>query len=160
MSKKIRIVGAIIALIVAVVVAYWAEKLFFHTFMSPFDASPYNWEPRMSDYLAASVIGLPAGMLPAIAVYGIAYGVSMVLREKCQFCSVRKTERRTEEGQLICDECHRKKRLEEEPIRTCSVDGQEMTKEFVSDILRAKCPTCQGIWLNKEEAAVVRSRME
>jgi predicted amidophosphoribosyltransferase len=60
----------------------------------------------------------------------------------------------TPEGNLFCPSCW--KQLKTEVKRKCPVDGAEMQKRLVADVIQLDvCPTCQGTWFDKSELEVV-----
>ena len=60
----------------------------------------------------------------------------------------------TPEGNLFCPSCW--KQFTNEAKRNCPVDGTEMNKRRIADvILLDVCPACQGTWFDKNELEVL-----
>ena len=65
----------------------------------------------------------------------------------------------TPEGNLFCPSCW--KQLTNEPKRKCPVDGAEMKKRMVAEmILLDVCTVCQGKWFDKGELEVILKKSE
>lgn len=50
-----------------------------------------------------------------------------------------------------CARCADLIRRKSETSRICPVDGTEMRKEVVTNLLIDRCPACGGIWLDHDE---------
>lgn len=60
----------------------------------------------------------------------------------------------TPEGNLFCPNCW--KQLTNEVKRKCPVDGAEMQKRLIADVVLIDvCSTCGGTWFDKGELEVV-----
>ena len=55
-----------------------------------------------------------------------------------------------------CDSCEALIRVEREKRHHCPVDGEELTKVVVRNIVLDKCPACQGIWLDGGELDLIK----
>lgn len=63
----------------------------------------------------------------------------------------------TREGNLFCPTCW--KQLTTEAKRNCPVDGAEMKKRLVAEVILIDvCPVCQGTWFDKSELEVLLKR--
>lgn len=54
-------------------------------------------------------------------------------------------------GLPTCSRCGELIRQKAEEVRSCPVDGEEMTKEVIQNLLVDRCPDCGGIWLDQDE---------
>ena len=60
----------------------------------------------------------------------------------------------TNEGNLYCASCW--KQLHSETKRNCPVDGTEMTKRLIADVVIIdSCPECKGSWFDKSELEIL-----
>jgi hypothetical protein len=67
----------------------------------------------------------------------------------------------TAEGNLFCPACSKLLDPNNEAKRKCPVDGAEMQKRLVADlVLIDKCSACGGTWFDKGELDVIRKRSE
>lgn len=65
----------------------------------------------------------------------------------------------TPEGNLFCPACWKK--LQSEPKRKCPVDGVEMKKRLVANVILVDvCTVCQGAWFDKGELEVIHKKSE
>ena len=65
----------------------------------------------------------------------------------------------TPEGNLFCSSCW--KHFKNEPLRKCPVDGVEMKKRIVADVMNIDvCPACKGTWFDRNELEVLLKRAE
>ncbi len=55
------------------------------------------------------------------------------------------------DGLATCRRCGTLIRQKCEVVRVCPVDGAEMLKEVLQNLLIDRCPVCGGIWLDHEE---------
>lgn len=55
------------------------------------------------------------------------------------------------DGLPTCVRCGELIRLKAETHRICPVDGTEMRKEVLQNLLIDRCPSCGGIWLDHDE---------
>ena len=55
------------------------------------------------------------------------------------------------DGLPTCGRCGDLIRLKSESHRVCPVDGTQMRKEVVQNLLIDRCPACGGIWLDHDE---------
>lgn len=60
------------------------------------------------------------------------------------------------DGFGICADCSEKIGGAREPKRLCPVDGREMEKAFIRNVVLVdRCPSCKGIWFDGDELEVV-----
>ena len=60
------------------------------------------------------------------------------------------------DGFGICEACEAKINPAQEKKRLCPVDGQEMTKRLVGNVvLLDKCLSCGGVWFDGDELRIV-----
>ncbi|HEX7295839.1 MAG TPA: zf-TFIIB domain-containing protein [Pyrinomonadaceae bacterium] len=60
-------------------------------------------------------------------------------------------------GNLFCDPCWRV--LNDESLRQCPVDEVNMEKKRVMDLFYIdQCPTCGGVWLDKEKLRALQQK--
>lgn len=60
------------------------------------------------------------------------------------------------DGFSICAACEAKINPAQEENRRCPVDGQEMTKRLVGNVvLLDKCLSCGGVWFDGDELRIV-----
>jgi len=76
--------------------------------------------------------------------------------EKCEFCRKNKTKRKNELGQYICADCELEQKADSEEKRKCPVDGTQMEKEIIEDIIIDRCPSCKGVFLDAGEIDYLR----
>ena len=55
------------------------------------------------------------------------------------------------DGLPTCARCGALLRQKAEARRNCPVDGSEMRKEVVQNLIIDRCPACGGIWLDHDE---------
>ncbi|MFQ5746904.1 MAG: zf-TFIIB domain-containing protein [Gemmatimonadota bacterium] len=73
---------------------------------------------------------------------------------KCVRCGRERTS--TEfEGFPTCQDCEMTIRAEREQRRECQMDGAEMKKEVVLNVILDRCPTCGGVWLDGGELGLL-----
>ena len=81
----------------------------------------------------------------------------------CTRCGKRRT-KGVYEGAPTCDECRelieRKLAAAHESRRRCPVDGVEMAKEIVLNLILDRCPTCHGVWLDAGELEQLEDTIE
>jgi Transcription factor zinc-finger len=86
-----------------------------------------------------------------------------LLGQKCARCGQRRT-RREYEGLPTCEACEKlieaKVRAAKEQIRRCTLDGAEMGKEIVLNLIIDRCPSCRGVWLDGGELEEMRKAIE
>jgi len=57
---------------------------------------------------------------------------------------------------VICTDCTPAINPAREQVRTCPIDGQEMKKLIIYDlVLIDKCVACGGIWLDQNELKII-----
>lgn len=62
---------------------------------------------------------------------------------------------------IICSECQTKiQAARVEPKRNCLIDGTEMQKDLVFNIIIDKCPSCGGVWLDGGEIDVMKESLK
>ena len=67
----------------------------------------------------------------------------------------------TPAGDLFCQGCWKSMDLENEAKRKCPVDGIEMVKKLILGLAVIDiCPTCEGIWFDKNELKVIQKESE
>ena len=80
--------------------------------------------------------------------------------EKCVRCGKKRT-KETFDGLPTCEACEQtmlaKAKAESESAHRCSVDGAQMTKDLVLNIVIDRCPECGGVWLDGGELELIRS---
>ncbi len=60
------------------------------------------------------------------------------------------------DGFAICRDCAAKISSADEPRRVCPVDGREMEKAFIRNVVLVDlCPACRGVWFDGEELEIV-----
>lgn len=79
--------------------------------------------------------------------------------EKCVRCGNQRT-KKEHEGLPTCDECQQKLKAEREDKRRCPIDGAEMAKDVILNVILDRCPTCHGIWLDKGELDLIKEAAE
>ena len=83
--------------------------------------------------------------------------------EKCARCGQRRT-RREYQGLPTCETCEKlieaKIRAGKEQGRRCPLDGAEMAKEIVLNLIIDRCPSCRGVWLDGGELEEMRGAIE
>jgi hypothetical protein len=82
-----------------------------------------------------------------------------LLGEKCVRCNSKRT-RETVDGLPTCEPCQRElhARVEaaSEDRRKCLIDGAEMNKDVILNIVIDRCPQCKGVWLDGGELELIR----
>jgi hypothetical protein len=57
---------------------------------------------------------------------------------------------------VICNDCTQNLNPSRETVRVCPIDGREMKKLIIYDlVLIDKCTTCGGIWLDQNELKLI-----
>ena len=79
--------------------------------------------------------------------------------EKCLRCGQQRTKQKVD-GIPTCDACGLKLKAEKETKRQCPVDGSEMSKDVVFNIIIDRCPKCSGVWLDGGELDLVKKGIE
>lgn len=75
---------------------------------------------------------------------------------KCVRCGRERTS--TEfEGFPTCQECQMTVRAERERRRVCQMDGAEMSKEVILNVILDRCPSCGGVWLDGGELGLLNT---
>ena len=65
----------------------------------------------------------------------------------------------TPAGNLFCPDCWPKIDAKNEPVRKCPVDGSDMQKRLVAELVLIDiCKTCGGSWFDNEELEIIRTR--
>lgn len=77
-------------------------------------------------------------------------GETETARETCVRCREHPSSE-VLDGLPTCARCGSLIRAKSEALRTCPVDGTEMRKEVVQNLLIDRCPVCGGIWLDHDE---------
>ena len=77
-----------------------------------------------------------------------------LLASKCVRCGSKKTRTKVE-GLPTCERCELKLQMKREDTRACPIDGSAMQKRITHNVIVDKCPTCQGIWLDRGELNLV-----
>lgn len=76
-----------------------------------------------------------------------------LLGEKCVRCGARTRKRYREKP--TCEPCQHQLELAlsaaSEARRACPTDGAQLAKEIAHGTIIDRCPTCQGVWLDKGE---------
>lgn len=74
--------------------------------------------------------------------------------EKCERCGSQRT-RQSFEGVPTCEKCEAellaKRQAAKETRQPCPVDGELMEKEIVLNLVVDRCPSCDGVWLDRGE---------
>jgi hypothetical protein len=78
-----------------------------------------------------------------------------IFGEKCVRCG-RKRTRSEFEGLPTCKECELKVLADREHKRTCPVDGAQMEKRVVRNVVVDRCPSCHGAWLDGDEICLIK----
>jgi hypothetical protein len=80
--------------------------------------------------------------------------------EKCIRCGERRTKHKYE-GLPTCEDCEAtllaKAKAATEGMQKCPVDGAEMAKDVVLNVVIDRCPSCNGVWLDGGELEFIRS---
>jgi hypothetical protein len=83
-----------------------------------------------------------------------------IFGEKCVRCDNRRTKHEYE-GLPTCEPCEEdlraRGRAATEDRRSCPLDGEQMEKDVVLNVVIDRCPTCRGIWLDGGELDLIRS---
>ncbi len=83
--------------------------------------------------------------------------------EKCVRCDRRRT-KESLDGLPTCESCQQelitRTKAESEDRRKCMMDGSEMTKEVILNIVIDRCPSCGGVWLDGGELDLLRGAVE
>lgn len=69
---------------------------------------------------------------------------------KCVRCG-RLTHRKPSLALPVCDTCAAELKRARERTRSCPIDGTELSKEIVLNIVIDHCPRCGGVWLDAGE---------
>jgi hypothetical protein len=81
--------------------------------------------------------------------------MSLFFGDKCVRCGKKRT-RKTFEGLPTCAACELAIRAEREQKRYCPVDGSNMTKQVVQNVIVDRCPFCGGVWLDGGELDLIK----
>ena len=79
--------------------------------------------------------------------------------EKCVRCNNQRTKREFE-GLPTCDKCEAQIKATRETNRHCPLDGSQMNKEVILNVVIDRCPSCKGIWLDSDELDLVKKGIE
>jgi len=77
-----------------------------------------------------------------------------IFGDKCIRCKTR-TYSKSAEGAPTCEECLLQLQADREVKRKCLIDGTEMGKLIVLNIVIDCCPKCGGVWLDPDELEVI-----
>jgi hypothetical protein len=82
-----------------------------------------------------------------------------IFGDKCIRCDKRRT-KQTHEGLPTCETCREAliagARAASEDARLCMVDGNQMTKDVILNVVIDRCPKCNGVWLDGGELELIR----
>ena len=83
--------------------------------------------------------------------------------EKCVRCDRRRT-KESFDGLPTCEPCRQdlisKAKADSEDRRKCLIDGSEMSKDVILNIVIDRCPNCGGVWLDGGELELIRGAVE
>ena len=79
--------------------------------------------------------------------------------EKCLRCDKKRTKSKFE-GFPTCGECEIEIRKEREIKRLCPLDGAEMTKEVIVNVIVDRCSKCGGVWLEPGELELINKAIK
>lgn len=82
-----------------------------------------------------------------------------LFKSKCVRCGSEMT-RNKFEGLPTCETCELKMKMEREETRTCPVDGSNMQKMVVHNIIVDQCPKCNGYWLDEGELKLLQNAIQ
>jgi peptide subunit release factor 1 (eRF1) len=85
--------------------------------------------------------------------------VTWMFGEKCVRCGNERTKKQFE-GLPTCESCEQKLEAEREDKRRSPLDGAEMIKEVILNVILDSYPTCHGVWLDKGELDLVKEAAE
>ena len=85
--------------------------------------------------------------------------IKWLFGDKCARCEEQRT-KGTFEGLPTCEKCEAQIRAEREETRRCPLDGAEMSKEIVLNVVIDRCPSCSGVWLDGGELELVNKGIE
>ena len=85
--------------------------------------------------------------------------MNWLLGEKCMRCGKQRTKHEVE-GIPTCDGCELKIKSEKESKHQCPVDGSEMSKDVVFNVIIDRCPKCSGVWLDGGELDLVKKGIQ
>lgn len=77
----------------------------------------------------------------------------------CVRCESR-TAKKEVEGLPTCEVCEGRLKAAQEPARTCPVDGQRMKKKLLLNVLIDRCPSCNGVWLDRSELETIQKTLK
>ena len=80
----------------------------------------------------------------------------MFTGKDCARCGAPRTLQEVE-GVPTCDNCFVKLAQDREGPRMCPVCSTAMTKRVVLNVMIDTCPSCRGVWLDRNELEVVVS---
>ena len=80
--------------------------------------------------------------------------MSFFRKSKCVRCG-NKVEEEPEDGLPTCAACKLDIKSKLEIKRQCLIDGSEMKKEIIENIVIDKCPKCNGVWLDSKEIDLI-----
>jgi len=75
--------------------------------------------------------------------------------EKCVRCDKQRTKREFE-GLPTCEACEAQIKATRETSRHCPLDGSQMNKEVIFNVVIDRCPSCKGVWLDGGELDLVK----
>ncbi len=76
--------------------------------------------------------------------------LTKIFGPKCTRCHTRRT-RQQVHGQPVCQRCQIELQAEGEVKMTCPKCAATMTKQIEQTVVYDKCPSCGGVWLDKQE---------
>ncbi len=74
--------------------------------------------------------------------------------EKCMRCGKKRT-RKHVEGIPTCDACALELTARREHKRICPIDGSDMRKGAIQNVIVDRCPHCNGVWLDGGEIDLI-----
>ena len=78
--------------------------------------------------------------------------------ETCVRCGEKRT-RSQFEGFPTCTKCELKIQAGREQERQCPVDGDDLYKSVVHNVILDRCPTCAGVWLDGDELGLLKKTL-
>jgi hypothetical protein len=78
--------------------------------------------------------------------------------ETCVRCGEKRTHSQFE-GFPTCTKCELKIQAGREQERRCPVDGDELYKSVVHNMILDRCPTCAGVWLDGDELGLLKKTL-
>ena len=85
--------------------------------------------------------------------------MAWLIGDRCVRCNRKRTKTKFE-GLPTCGDCELRIRAARETKRRCPIDGAEMEKEVIQNVIVDRCRACSGVWLDGGELDLLRKAIQ